>query len=618
MEWKRAMRRFGLDVALWYFVPACFLCAYVLLFAQPSRAVGPHILLVTPPLLVLAALRLLLHRLTSRDRLRNVLVAMLMTLLFGLLLTYYVLVLVGLKSWGGVVAWNVIPTFFAQSAVLTDALAIPWWVLLLTAAALPAALFGLCWHYLKRFDWAGDVAPQIPASIIAVGTVAVAAIAGLAAHEFSFGRWTVCSEPLSLTFYPPRAVLDLEGYSVNPVTASHLDQLEDAARTEYRPAQGAKKNLVLIVADALRPDHLGVYGYSRQTTPNLTRIVGEHSSQIVRGMHSTCADTICALFSMFSSRFPNQFSFRPFTLHEALRRNGYRIHMLLSGDHTYFHSLRGFYGQVDSFYDGTQAKGYFINDDALLVDHLGTLPDWDQTPVMFQFHLMSSHILRKSDDTPGPYQPARRYALRNSHEIGPGSDPNPTAVNFYDNGVVRADAIINELLALLLRKGYLQNTLVVITADHGESLGEHGLFTHANSVREEVLNIPLILIPFGYTTAANRPERAYPGQVDIAPTLFGELGLPLPGRWMGHDLNSVPGLPLNYFEEHAFAGLIDRRDATHVWKYWIDRNTGVDHVFDLSVDPHENLDVRDAIPTALLTQMRELNRAATSTGLPIR
>jgi arylsulfatase A-like enzyme len=131
------------------------------------------------------------------------------------------------------------------------------------------------------------------------------------------------------------------------------------------------------------------------------------------------------------------------------------------------------------------------------------------------------------------------------------------------------------------------------------------------------LNIPLILIPFGYTTAPNRPEYAHPGQVDIAPTLFGELGLPPPRSWIGHDLNSVPGLPLNYFEEHAFAGLIDRRDATHVWKYWIDRKTGVDHVFDLSVDPHENLDVRDAIPAALLTQMRELNRAATSTGLPI-
>jgi arylsulfatase A-like enzyme len=273
---------------------------------------------------------------------------------------------------------------------------------------------------------------------------------------------------------------------------------------------------------------------------------------------------------------------------------------------------------VDSFYDGTQAKGYFINDDALLVNHLGTLPEWDQTPVMFQFHLMSSHILRKSDETPGPYQPAQRYALRNSHEIGPGSDPIPTAVNFYDNGVVRADAIINELLALLLRKGYLQNTLVVITADHGESLGEHGLFTHANSVREEVLNIPLLLIPYGYAAPANAPVRRFPSQVDIAPTVLDELGVPVPATWVGHDLNSGADLPFTYFEEHAFAGLIDHRDATHVWKYWIDRKTGVDHIFDLSVDRHESSDVRDAVAPALLAQLRHQTAAAASSGLSVR
>jgi hypothetical protein len=89
-------------------------------------------------------------------------------------------------------------------------------------------------------------------------------------------------------------------------------------------------------------------------------------------------------------------------------------------------------------------------------------------------------------------------------------------------------------------------------------------------------------------------------------------------RGSGRDLNSATGLPLTYFEEHAFAGLIDHRDATHAWKYWIDRNSGVDQVFDLSVDPHENLDVRGAIPAALLTQLRDLSRAGTSAGLAVR
>jgi arylsulfatase A-like enzyme len=146
-------------------------------------------------------------------------------------------------------------------------------------------------------------------------------------------------------------------------------------------------------------------------------------------------------------------------------------------------------------------------------------------------------------------------------------------------------------------------------------LGEHGLYTHANSVREEVLNIPLILVPFGYVEPANTAVRPFPSQVDIAPTVLGELGIPVPTTWMGRGLNSGAGLPLTYFEEHAFAGLIDHRDAQHVWKYWIDRKSGVDHIFDLSVDRHEQSDVRDAIRPAFLAELRGLNAAETSTGL---
>jgi len=142
MERAQLMQRMALDVVLWYFVPVCFVAAYVTYFAQPSASVGPHILLVTLPFLVLQALRLLLQRLTARTPLRHLLIAALMTVLCGLMLTYYLLVIVGLRSWGGVVARDVIPTFFAQTAVLTDTLAVPPLVFPLAAVVLLAPLFG--------------------------------------------------------------------------------------------------------------------------------------------------------------------------------------------------------------------------------------------------------------------------------------------------------------------------------------------------------------------------------------------------------------------------------------------------------------------------------------------
>jgi arylsulfatase A-like enzyme len=207
--------------------------------------------------------------------------------------------------------------------------------------------------------------------------------------------------------------------------------------------------------------------------------------------------------------------------------------------------------------------------------------------------------------------------LRDSAERGPGGEPPKSAVNFYDNGVLQADSMIDALLLQLQNKGYLRNSLVVITADHGESLGEHGLFTHANSVREELLRIPLILISYGNEARLRGPLRDFSSQVDIAPTILSELELPVPRTWQGRPLDDPHGLPLSYFGEHAFAGVIDRRDRQHAWKYSLDRHSGTERVFDLEHDPHENLDLHALLPAGLMNDLRANARAQTSAGLAV-
>src|SRR5262249_20433382 len=148
------------------------------------------------------------------------------------------------------------------------------------------------------------------------------------------------------------------------------------------------------------------------------------------------------------------------------------------------------------------------------------------------------------------------------------------------NGVLQADMIVGELLTTLQRKGYLKDALVVITADHGESLGEHGLFTHANSVREEVLHVPLLFVSYGDQPQVADGGFATPSQIDIAPTILDAMSLRMPASWMGHRLDGPQDTRFSTFEEHAFAGLIDRRDPSHILKYWTDRHTGAEHVFD--------------------------------------
>jgi hypothetical protein len=464
--------------------------------------------------------------------------------------------------------------------------------------------------YLRRFDWTSLAARSMSASTLAIVVSCGCLLLGAWLYTFSSAPPTRYSEPVSLTlFQDPTSGVDLQGHTVDRLTAETLDRREDAARASYVPAASAGgTNLVLIVIDAQRPDHMSLYGYERDTTPNLRRLAQSRPVRKVEFAHASCSDTACGLLSLSSSKSPRQFSFRPFTLQQVMRRNGYRVHMILGGDHTRFYSLKEFYGPVDTFYDGGSdgsAAGYFMNDDRLVLDRLAAMPPSDGTPTMFQLHLMSTHMLSPRDDAEATFTPAHTYVKRfTGADLGAASVADQSAINYYDNGVLKSDSMVQSVLSLLESKGYLQNTLVVITADHGESLGEHGLFIHMNSVREEVLRIPLLLIAYGYEPALPLQPRAVPAQVDIAPTILAELGLPAPSTWMGHALQRREAADVIYFEGQQSFGLIERRDPARIMKYWADAATGREHAFDLSADPHEQRDLLTTVPRATLTAWR--------------
>lgn len=616
------IRCVALDIGLWFFIPCAFLLVYVLAYSEPTAAIAPHLELVSLPLLAIFLVRLVLARSSASHRVYFSVTSTLTSFAMALFAVYYLVVLVGLHSWGGVVAWNVVPTFFLQSSLITEVWKIPRLCIIAAPILVYWWAIALCRRYFDRVDWVPFLNPRLSHLMFTSVMILVLAIIAIVSLEFWTGAFTVQQEPLSITAFPRTSGMDLEGYIVNPVTANRMDLREDAARQSYVgsgiPAKGThRKNLVFILVDALRPDHMGLYGYNRDTTPNLSRIAREHSTRIMEEVHSTCADTACSIFSLFSSQFPGHFAAHPFMLHHVLWRNDYRIHLILSGDKTYFYSRTQYYGDVDTFYDGTQAPGYYINDDQLVIDKLARMPRADENAVMFHFHLMSAHILGKRHDGRGPFQPEQRYLFPDSRDAGPGGQVSPVTRNYYDNGVVRADAVIGELLALLQDKGYLEDALVVITADHGESLGEHGLYHHANSVREEVLRVPLVMIAYGRPLQLPATPRTFASQVDIAPTILRELNLPQPSSWVGQPLESNQNLEVSFFTEHAFHGLIDHRNGMHVWKYSVDQQSGVDRAFDLSVDPHENRDLLDQVPTERLQDWRTRLRTEMGTSLPV-
>jgi hypothetical protein len=413
-------------------------------------------------------------------------------------------------------------------------------------------------------------------------------------------RVMLSHEPISLSLFPAGGAVGMQSHGIDRAAAARRDSAEDAARAAYRPrADPAKRNLILIVADALRADHMGIYGYPRDTTPNLSRLNAEGRVQRSAVVHAACGESSCGLLSLASARFIHQFGTRMFVLHEVLARHGYRVSMILGGDHTHFYGLKEQYGRVDTYFDASIAGAGYMNDDRVVLDHLAAMPDWDGRPTVMHFHLMSSHVLGKRHPSSSAFMPMGSYFIRgNRSEAGSGA-PSQKAINFYDNGVRQTDAVIMEMLETLRSKGYLQDALVAVTADHGEGLGEHGIWLHQQGVYREILGIPFLMISYGYRPARPLVPHAMPSQVDIAPTLLEELGLPIPSSWSGTPLQSGRLEDFAYFQQGSLIGLLDRRDERSHWKYWEDRREGSAFAFNLSVDPAESRNAAATLPDAL-------------------
>lgn len=598
------MRSFGsriaLELVLWLAVPCAFLAWYTRYAHVTWTVAAPHLAIVLVPVVAVAALRIFIVRLLGPGPAARALSAALLASTLLALCLYYAAVVVGLKSWGRVISAELITAYLDQAPALAEALAIP---LSLVGAAL-ALTFGLMalgsWFHLRALDWVGPMLARCREQSCAIGAGLALAVCVAELAVFHASPPVESFEPVSLTFFPDLNGRNVQGHWISPQRAAMIDAAEDAERKRYVAKPDAKRrNVVVIVVDALRADRMGVYGYGRDTTGNLSRLQRAGAVDAVPQARASCGSSSCGITSLLASKFIHEFSERPFTLFEVLKRHSYRIHLMLSGDHTNFYGLKRIYEPHDSYFDGGGAGRTLDhkNDDRLLVERSSGLPQWDGQPVMLYFHLMSIHPIGKRYRQHERYRPASPY-------MPSGRTDAERAGNHYDNGVLQADAIIAEVLDRLRELGYLDNTLVVITADHGEALGEHDGFGHPHQLDEGVLRIPLLFIASGYERRRlSRPGLAA-AQVDIAPTILAELDIEVPRTWSGVPLQRESRRDFSYLAEPGIAGIIDHRDPANVWKYRVDRRSREEQAFNLSADPDGRFNAIAQTPAALKREWR--------------
>jgi arylsulfatase A-like enzyme len=302
-------------------------------------------------------------------------------------------------------------------------------------------------------------------------------------------------------------------------------------------------NVLLISVDTLRADHLSCYGYSRPTSPSIDGVASE-GVQFLNPI-APRGQTWPSVTSLMTSMYPRTHGVREngmrldasrVTLPERLREEGYVTAAFLTNMRTAPH--RGF--DHKEFLTGSRS------DEEATQAALEWLGNSAGQRFFAWIHYMAPH---KPYDPPAPFD--RRF---DSGYDGDLDARNPTLnqatlakrdlpadflghVNdLYDGEVARVDAEIGKVLQRLDALGLADDTLVILTADHGEELYEHRhYFFHSCSIYEQVLRIPLIMRLPG-RLPEGRQVRSVVEIIDIAPTVHELLSLPVPEEYEGESL----------------------------------------------------------------------------------
>lgn len=293
----------------------------------------------------------------------------------------------------------------------------------------------------------------------------------------------------------------------------------DSAQNAAQPP-----NVVFILIDTLRADHMSLYGYERPTTPFLEELAEQ--SLVFTRARAQAGCTFPSVNSLLTSRYPFAFYSSSGTmaipehlpvLPELLRTAGYSTAAVSSSP-----IVRK--TPSDQNPDAGFDRGFDVFDEACLWDdaecvNTRTLRALDRlTPPFFAYlHYMDPH---------DPYRPPTNWQQTftqpyDAHTFIADGDPNPIARMLYDNGpqldltdrdmqhlidlydeeIRFTDARLRDLLAELARTGKLDNTIVVITADHGEEFLEHDHIKHCRGVWDTLTRVPLIIHGPGIQTA---------------------------------------------------------------------------------------------------------------------
>ena len=428
----------------------------------------------------------------------------------------------------------------------------------------------------------------------------------------------------------------------------------------------ARPNVVLIVMDTTRADHLSLYGYRRDTTPNLRKLAAD--AALYPQALSAADITLSSHASIFTGLYPSWHgayceppeaafgrALGPVpTMAEELAKNGYhtmgvaanlylraqfglqrgfadfripRPVPVLAGDESWYMLRNGMRHAINQFTDTAQFDRLYSRADAVNGEFFRMLrqPGLAEAPFFAFFNYMDAHF---PYIPPHPFDrlfPGKTSATEADldaiqSKVAEGGEPLPAlytshAVSQYDGGIAYIDSQIGQLVDWLKRENLYDNTMIVVTADHGESFGERRLFLHGNSLYANLLHVGL-LVKYPHSAHAG-VVNAPVSLIDIFPTVMDVTGVKAPAGLQGRDLLDPAAIePRDLFSESfpcpvlhtpACPGGCMMRSVVSWPNKFIWSSKGSPESYDLQQDPNENHNLfgsLNPIARALSDQLR--------------
>jgi len=528
--------------------------------------------------------------------------------------------------------------------------------------------------------------------LVDVGLIAAALLLWFLVHRLA-RRMTGGGADRSL-WRSPTAVVGIGVLTLLVVLSVVPDGSSDGGAAVYADPP-SDLSVLFILVDATCADHLGCYGYERETSPNLDRLAAEGvRCANVHANGSRTKETTASLFTSLQpsthgmSRLSGALPDASPSFTERMREGGYRTGAFSANP--IVSPVFGFGRGVDHFYSNTpphvrravvpqlfralattigKRYPFFRCFHEALLGLEVILPRARTTPVYAggSADVLNREFLEWLDEEPDapffgyihymephtPYAPPPPYdTMFDPDYEGPRVTSFPpdswlflpfiegteiteaervNMVAQYDGAIAFFDEQLGVLLEELERRGLVDRTLVVVTADHGEEFFEHRGWGHGHSMYEELTHIPLVFWCPGRVPAGH-VDRTTIRQIDIMPTVLGavdlEEGLEVPGLaglnlWRILESATDLGRELPVFSEFYSGGMFMRALTADSHKVILARYGDEETVllYDLENDPDEMTDVsgdRPDLTSSLLSRLETMHAESSSGRLETR